>query len=186
MSIYLIITSMFNFLIWSNEDFHLVVSTTSGTYLELRRNYYIGWHMHIPRPAICHHICALFQHCFNSLARTMDQLYCYPNICKDVAMGFWYARNFYWSPYRLFNRTEKLFEFSSFSSRCWRSEYQQVLDYCFPSAHPRHSRTAARGHTLFTDTYLPKGEHTCPERIGTSRSAREIPLWDEYCRSDNE
>lgn len=55
--------------------------------------------------------------------------------------------------------------------------YQRVLDYCFPSGHPRHSWTTARGHTLFTDTYRRESTHV-PNGSGLCECAHVKSLYE--------
>lgn len=124
-----------------------------------------------PRPAICHRICALFQHCFNSLARTMGRLFHYPNFNnRPHVMAFLIIARWTSPGSRSFSR-------SSVAVSAVRSEYQRVLDYRFPSVHPRRSWAAARGHTLFTDTYRRESTHV-PNGSGLCESAHVKSLYE--------
>lgn len=125
-----------------------------------------------PRPAICHRMCVLFQHCFNSLARTMDRLFHHPNLTAGPELWRVYRMHAYMPREGEDARVTQVFS-GSFSGAFSVSESVGLLLPVRAFAAQLSGRTWP--HPIYG--HIPKGEHTCPERIGTLRErTREILL----------
>lgn len=145
-----------------------------------------------PRPAICHHICALFQHCFNSLVpgqwagyfATLIKLLA--RMSRRVIARLSLATHIYEALVWHIVRGCLVWITLAVSARL--SEYRQVLDYRFPSAYIRERDRAELPHvaTPYLRTHTKGRAHMSRTDRDFARAHTWNPFMKRPLSLDNE